>query len=605
MSKCSNAKLSFATVVLTQFERTSITYQSGRLSSADLRLSQIGLALEFCMLYDAILTTSQTASSRDTVMRIIHDCVKSGVDVFNFIETLSSYDSDLLRYGVIKLHPHRDDDPIARRVVGGLVAHEVPLWPTCHQVLSFLKRLNLQHVEGLESKTMDAYYTNLYRVEQYNLNGHPTTEEAAIIRKWLASYTPPSLEDCRFGSGATCDSSIKSIGQKYHNMYETERTYYFCVQNGLIPSKYIWKGSTHSRVKCVPKSYKTFRPIAMEHHMLMFYQQGVLASLDRVFCQKLHRRIDLHNQQRSRVLAQIGSINGTYATIDLSSASDSVSMRVFRQWFSHSAAYRDLLCLRSGYADTPDGTIRLPQYASMGSALCFPVECLVFAAMCEATIRECGVDPHTSDYCVYGDDIIIETEFARPLIERLRRNGFLVNDDKSFIDGPFRESCGGEYYRGYPVNPVKIPRRLNSDLTSPNSFSALISLANACFARGLFTTRLLIISLLGHKSVLPWTDDLEVLDDTFYKDTSVDMYPSSSRIYTPGHVDSLRIWNDDLQRSSEVTLGITSHVSTTYDDEAGRLLAVLHKPESAQLSEKLATPRRVGGSRPIVDIKVD
>lgn len=607
MSRRSNAELSFATDAETLFRRMSILYRGHKPSAQDRETIVIALAMHACIVYDTLLTVHM-----DNPRRYILNLIKSTTefDVFTFCQSCERLDS-LITMGLgtesFYTFIRRVEDDYCRRLIGGLVAHNVPLMPMIHQVLTFLKRINISDRE-CEADTLEKFENNRQRVIAFNSNGSVSPEERAILVRWLSSYQPPTLDDCKFGSGRTADPSIQSLGEKYSNMYETERTRYFCLRNNLEMSKYSFRGATHSRTKLVPKSYKSYRTIAMEPHQLMFYQQGVMRSLDRVFrSTQLRRRIDLHDQSRNRKLAQIGSQSGKFATIDLSSASDSVSMRLVKQWFHHTPCFLDIMTLRSGYMELNGEILEVPWYAGMGSALCFPIECLVFAAMCEATIRAAGVDPTYSQYCVYGDDIIIESEFAEALIERLTRNGFLPNEEKSFWSGPFREACGGEYYLGEDVTSLKIGRKFTSNLATPNSYSCLISMANSCFSRGLFVTRKYIISLL--KSIesmyLPWTSDVSAIHDDEI---------SSSRLYTPTEYSDTYTWNPWLYKNDQIRLSIGSQSDRDSTTEAGRLLAALHKPESDPsnystyvefVQTRRAEARSVGRSKPVLTCVID
>lgn len=56
---------------------------------------------------------------------------------------------------------------------------------------------------------------------------------------------------------------------------------------------------------------------------------------------------------------------------------------------------------------------------------------------------------------VYGDDVIVPKDYALHVQPALEAVGLLVNVNKSFYKGPFRESCGGDYINGVEVSPVR------------------------------------------------------------------------------------------------------------------------------------------------------
>jgi hypothetical protein len=98
-----------------------------------------------------------------------------------------------------------------------------------------------------------------------------------------------------------------------------------------------------------------------------------------------------------------------------------------------------------------DGKVtRYEMFCSMGNGFCFPLETLLFASICEAAYKHAGMKP---DYRCYGDDIVVKRSIALVVIECLRAFGFRVNIDKTYVHGPFRESCGANSYGGQEVTP--------------------------------------------------------------------------------------------------------------------------------------------------------
>lgn len=204
-----------------------------------------------------------------------------------------------------------------------------------------------------------------------------------------------------------------------------------------------------NRIVLVPKNYKTYRTIAAEPQANLPFQLAIDAYLkSRLMC----LGTDLRSQQRNKDLAKLSSINGTYATIDLSMASDTLSYGLIKRivpqkWFALLSA------LRAPCYKGPFGTGVYAKFSSMGNGYTFPLETLVFKAACFAV----GALDHT----VYGDDIIVPTHDVKSLIRLLRHIGFLTNEDKTFVDGPFRESCGADYYNGVDVRPFFIKKSAN------------------------------------------------------------------------------------------------------------------------------------------------
>lgn len=213
-----------------------------------------------------------------------------------------------------------------------------------------------------------------------------------------------------------------------------------------------------NRITTVPKNAMTDRIIAIEPCWNMFFQKG----LGNMIRRRLARcGVDLSDQTHNQKLAKAGSLEGTLATLDLSMASDSLSksaveLLIPEEWSDH------LFRLRSPQG-TVDGTgdhIFFEKISSMGNGFTFELESLIFFSLAHAT-RE-YVNPEDRRLGIYGDDIIISVECVDLLVRSLAFFGFTINSDKSFAEGPFRESCGKHYFSGVDVTPFYIRKRIDS-----------------------------------------------------------------------------------------------------------------------------------------------
>jgi hypothetical protein len=196
-----------------------------------------------------------------------------------------------------------------------------------------------------------------------------------------------------------------------------------------------------NRISLVPKNWKTHRTIACEPTGSLPVQLAVDAYLKR----RLRRwGIDLHSQTMNQEMARLGSLTGAYATLDLAMASDTVSYNVVAWLLPH--GWLELLqsVRASGYRG-PLGEGTYAKFSSMGNGATFVLETMIFGAACKAV--------GCVNWSVYGDDIIVETGRVADLLRLLRFLGFLINREKSFSEGPFRESCGADWYRGVNVTP--------------------------------------------------------------------------------------------------------------------------------------------------------
>ena len=267
-----------------------------------------------------------------------------------------------------------------------------------------------------------------------------------------------------------------------------------------------------SRMKFVPKDMKTARTICMEPATYMFFQQGLMRCLiSAINRSRLGKFIRFDDQGYNRGLALQGSYSHYLDCLDLSSASDTVSVDLVRKTFPRELLYF-LLATRTSLVAAPDGSIRsTKKFAPMGSALCFPVECILFAAaVIVAGIQEVAPETPASkyslskylrygfeDFGVYGDDIVCDSRTSRTLTHTLEELGFEVNTSKSsFGDQTSRESCGGYYSNGGEVTPYLYKIANQGFYTSKGLFSH-IEHVNLAGDKGLRNLQTFLISCLS------------------------------------------------------------------------------------------------------------
>jgi len=303
--------------------------------------------------------------------------------------------------------------------------------------------------------------------------------------------------------------------------------------------------------------------ISCEPAELMYIQQGLMRLLyETIETQPLTAgQVNFTDQTINRKLAERGSRDGGLCTIDLSDASDRVSLDLVRRVFPPNWV-RCLEACRSEETILPDQSIvKLNKFAPMGSSCCFPVEALVFWACAQAAIdTRRGVRPLQSGLnhvYVYGDDIITDSFYYESVVEGLELVGLKVNKSKSYAKGPFRESCGGDFHNGMDVTPVRVRKFFSSQGT------------------GLATTADLFNSLLNKFgcSALPLIRDLECEVGYVYPRTMIDL-PMSIR-FSPGASNDVffrRRWNKNLQRLEHRTMTLVSEVLTKHPPNWGELL---------------------------------
>jgi hypothetical protein len=211
-----------------------------------------------------------------------------------------------------------------------------------------------------------------------------------------------------------------------------------------------------NKVITVPKDATTDRVIAIEPGINLWFQKSIGEMIRK---QLLRDGIDLRYQIRNQELARVGSITNHLATIDLSSASDSIASSVVqallpKRWYDVMDACRSHYGVQSG------GPVRWEKFSSMGNGFTFELETLIFYAVCYCCCEYLHIKP--SDVSVYGDDIIIPSACFELFSKMMVFYGFRINESKSFVNSPFRESCGSHYFLGSDCKPVYHKDKLSS-----------------------------------------------------------------------------------------------------------------------------------------------
>lgn len=301
----------------------------------------------------------------------------------------------------------------------------------------------------------------------------------------LIGYFPPSNPQGRHGPGATfLDRGKRSTVP--HKMSSKPT-----LTRAALPHLFPWCGTAWAkacaaagkdpivvkgnRFTTVPKDCKKDRGIAVEPSINLFYQLGVgralrarlkSSGLDLQHAQDVHRRV-----------ACEASKEGYLCTEDLSNASDTICTNLVKLVLPE--PWYDLLwSLRSPYTRVDGKWLKLEKFSSMGNGYTFELETVVFTAVISAVMRTLGTDPVIgTNLFVYGDDIIFPAHLSSEVNAAMAYLGMTVNEAKSFVSGPFRESCGGDFFEGTDVRPYFLKE-------TPSEPQELIALANGIRAMG-------------------------------------------------------------------------------------------------------------------------
>jgi hypothetical protein len=216
-----------------------------------------------------------------------------------------------------------------------------------------------------------------------------------------------------------------------------------------IPQRVQYKVVSRNRISLVEKNWSTYRTTAAESEGAMPFQ---LAFDEYGKGRLLKFGIDLRKGQtvndRAAMLASRGETSDV--TVDMERASDCTAFNAVGllfpwEWFEFLNTFRSV-----GYTGAfGDGWYH--KFSSMGNGCTFVIETIIFWAAAVAV--------GANHPLVYGDDVIIPGE-QFPEFERLINFlGFTINGEKSFTEGPFRESCGGDYFDGIRVTPFYFRRQ--------------------------------------------------------------------------------------------------------------------------------------------------
>lgn len=288
---------------------------------------------------------------------------------------------------------------------------------------SRLSELNIQ-------ETLDeSYLFSLWRFGPGASNGVKGTHVAEKIRQNM-----------------TCTSSCEPLVS--HLRYTNP--YFRCFDTLNGGGVTLVKGS---RLTTVPKNEDTVRVIAIEPSGNMALQLAAGQYLTDVL---RSIGLDITSQQpKNKKLAERGSLDGDLCTIDLKSASDMFKPELIQllfpaKWFAL------LMSIRSEYTEVEKVDVKLNMISTMGNGFTFPLMTLCIVSLIYAFRAGRGGPNLFIDWektAVFGDDVIMSSSEYDGFTSLLSDAGLIVNHDKSFSSGPFRESCGGDYWLGRDITP--------------------------------------------------------------------------------------------------------------------------------------------------------
>lgn len=230
------------------------------------------------------------------------------------------------------------------------------------------------------------------------------------------------------------------------------------------------------KLSCVPKSFKTDRGIMPNSVIGSFYSYGLGRYVqERLVSVGLNIK---HLQEKHGVYAKVASKTRHLVTGDLSKASDGptaelVNRIIPRDWYNAFKNGRISNVIVDGKQS------QLASFMAMGIGFTFTLETLIFYSLLKSIAKLTDTKGLIS---VYGDDLIYPRsmhKFVKVIFPSLR---ILMNDDKTFVDTHFRESCGSDYFHGVDVRPFQ-PEQVGGDLTKQEYVSFLYKMYNGLTKR--------------------------------------------------------------------------------------------------------------------------
>lgn len=348
-----------------------------------------------------------------------------------------------------------------------------------------------------------------------------------------------------------------------------------------------------SVMHAVPKTQKGPRLIAAEPVSNQWIQGALQRWLEkRVIDSPLGLSIGFRDQHVSQKLALESSSTGEYATVDLSEASDRLSCRLVQYVFQGNLNLLDAFhACRTQHIHIPEPlsdkgpreVIELRKFSTMGSALTFPVQTIVFTMIAHFAVMMthedwdvslAGMRRRAHMIRVFGDDIIIDTESYGNLVRILHECGLKVNENKSFHRGKFREACGMDAFDGVDVTPAYIKQPYS--LSNPESLASIIQVSNNFHKKGMWHTADRILKTVAQKEL------------KFILRSHQDVWPLSLFTYQEGTdlTNFKTRWNPNLHRREVYAMSPSSKVSRIRGEWNASLLQYFtEEPDLASLSK--------------------
>jgi hypothetical protein len=402
------------------------------------------------------------------------------------------------------------EDPSGIHLLDDLPPDGSPQQAACHSLRkSFLKKFKRSRTQEADNAALEKFLAINSNCEKWELQYLDSWDEVLFgelrraVYDFFHDHGVPILDSldefCHYGRVGPGAGIGARGGDFYTKMFASPLS---CTSLGLYKTykNYIrnypeWSnaenirtenyGSAYvveeNRLSFVPKDDKISRTICTEPSLNMFFQLGAGHIIERRLLSRYG--ISMSTQPfKNRELARRGSLQEGYVTCDLSSASDSLSLKMLKEVLPKHV-FDMLSLLRSPVTNFRGARHRLHMISTMGNGFTFPLQTMLFASIVVASFKARGLKPSYprgndwGNFGVFGDDIICPDQIWSDVSRLLRLLGFTINHGKTFAEGPFRESCGSDFFSGIDIRGVYVKaldsqQDLFSVINQLNLFSA-------------------------------------------------------------------------------------------------------------------------------------
>lgn len=356
-----------------------------------------------------------------------------------------------------------------------------------YQMETLFKRYRFKHDLYSDNELLELTYGK-FRATQDRISA-PIAESpivdlvykkaADIISKALGSYDIyEHFNSCCFGKRAAVglprrnsylDERIRNLtgSQDHIEWFKNYLNYDETLRSAIYQVPFVAKYMACDvlGMTVVPKNHKSLRTILANTVIGGFYTAGLGAMFER---RLRSLGIDIRFQQnKHRFWIKKYSKSLTHVTADLSAASDSFTDEHLRRLLPRDW-YQAVVYGAVRKVDCNGEIIDLKSIILMGLGHTFPLQTLLFYALLRAVKELLGCSGRIS---VFGDDLIYPTSMHKQVRKLFELTNFQLNDDKTFVEHPFRESCGEDFHSGVNVRPFS-PEGATEDIKAPAVYEA-------------------------------------------------------------------------------------------------------------------------------------